>query len=338
MKRFATLMGAAALVIGACGTGASSSPTPAPTPASTGTPSAGAVTPAPAATPDAIVVAVTFDGTKCTYTGPAVVPTGSTIAWTLVNTPAALEGSSGAALAVAPVVDGTTWEQIVADVATGKSDGFPAWAVIPGAGSDGLGEAAGLSPEAAAAGNTLTTKMTRNAYYIGCHTSPQEANRPYAGALIKVMPAAGAVTPAPAATPDAIVVAVTFDGTQCTYTGPAVVPTGSTIAWTLVNTPAALEGSSGAALAVAPVVDGTTWAQIVADTAQYKASDVPAWAVIPGAGPTGLGEVEVLYPESAAAGNTLTTKMTRNAYYIGCHTSPEETDKPYPGALIKVTP
>jgi hypothetical protein len=188
MKRFATLMGAAALVIGACGTGASSSPTPAPTPASTGTPAAGAVTPAPAATPDAIVVAVTFDGTKCTYTGPAVVPTGSTIAWTLVNTPAALEGSRGAALVVVPVVDGTTWEQIVADVDTIKGTDIPAWSVIPGAGPTGLDEVEVLYPEGAAAGNTLTTKMTRNAYYIGCHTSPEETNKPYPGTLIKVTP------------------------------------------------------------------------------------------------------------------------------------------------------
>jgi hypothetical protein len=97
-------------------------------------------------------------------------------------------GSKGAALVVAPVVDGTTWETILTDVDKDKSTDVPDWAVIPGAGSDGLGEVESLLPEAVAAGNVLVMEMTRGAYYVGCHTAPEAANTPYPGALVRTMP------------------------------------------------------------------------------------------------------------------------------------------------------
>jgi hypothetical protein len=60
--------------------------------------------------------------------------------------------------------------------------------------------------------------------------------------------------------------------------------------------------------------------------------------VIPGAGSDGLAEVEVLFPNSAALGTILTTEMERSAYYVGCGTSYETTNMPYPAVLLKVLP
>jgi hypothetical protein len=154
------------------------------------------------------------------------------------------------------------------------------------------------------------------------------------------VPPTPVVTPAPAPTPAPIAVAVTFDGKTCTYAGPTSVPVGTTMVWSLTNTPAALKNSVGSGLMVLPVVNGTTWDEIVAYTAANKASNPPPWSMVPGTGSQfgvdGLGEAKVLYPEDVAAGDTLSTLLTRNAYYVGCHTSPTETDHAYPALLLRV--
>jgi hypothetical protein len=77
---------------------------------------------------------------------------------------------------------------------------------------------------------------------------------------------------------------------------------------------------------------------VLADAAKLKQTDTPAWAVIPGAGSDGLAEVDVLYPNSAALGTILSAEMERNTYYVGCGTSFETTNKPYPAILLKVLP
>jgi hypothetical protein len=189
MRRFTTLIGAVALAIAACGGAASPTPIPATAaPAATPAP----VTAAPAAvttSPAAFVdVKVTFDGAKCTYAGPATVPHGSTLVFTMENTTAGMVDGKGAALVVVPVVDGTTWEQILADPNAKKSTDVPAWAVIPGAGSDGLAEAESLLPESAALGVVLAMEMERSAYYVGCHTAPEKSNTPYPAILLTVLP------------------------------------------------------------------------------------------------------------------------------------------------------
>jgi hypothetical protein len=183
MRRFTTLFGAVALAIAACGGAAS--PTPIPTPAATAAP----VTPTPAASPSPaafIQAKVTFDGKTCTYAGPTTVPHGSTLVFTMENTPAA--SADAAALLVLPVLDGTSWEQVVADTAKLKQTDVPAWAVIPGAGSDGLAEVEILYPTSAALGTILTTEMTRNTYYVGCGTTPEKTNKAFPALLLKVLP------------------------------------------------------------------------------------------------------------------------------------------------------
>jgi hypothetical protein len=189
MRRFTTLVGAVALVLAACGGATSPAPTPATaTPAATPAP----VTPAPAAvtaSPAAFIeVKVTFDGKKCTYAGPATVPHGSTLVFTMENTPAAMADGIGAALAVAPVLDGTTWEQVLAATTAGKASDVPSWAVIPGAGSDGLAEVELLVPESAALGTVITMEMERNTYYVGCATAPEKSDKAYPALLLTVLP------------------------------------------------------------------------------------------------------------------------------------------------------
>jgi hypothetical protein len=119
MKRFMTLVGMAALVVGACSAGASPTPTPAPatpTPPPTATP-ASSVPPSPAS----VTVHVTFDGQKCSYEGPAVVKDGTQIVWAFANTPEAIKASNekgavslGSELIILPVRPGTTWDMVVA--------------------------------------------------------------------------------------------------------------------------------------------------------------------------------------------------------------------------------
>lgn len=189
MKRFTTLIGTLALAVAACGGAASTAPTEVPataTPAAAPTPAtAEPATPSPAAF---ITVTVSFDGETCTYSGPSVVPHGSTLVFTLENSPAAMADGIGAALIVLPVLDGTTWERVLADTANAKQTDTPAWAVIPGAGSDGLAEVEVLYPNSAALGTILTTEMTRSTYYVGCGTSFETTNKPYPALLLKVLP------------------------------------------------------------------------------------------------------------------------------------------------------
>jgi hypothetical protein len=187
MRRFTTLMGAVALTIAACGGAASPTPIPATAiPVATPAPvTAAPVTASPAAF---IEVKVTFDGQKCAYAGPTTVPRGSTLVFTLENTPAAMADGVGATLIVLPVLDGTTWEQVLASAAKYKQSQVPPWAVIPGAGSDGQAEIEVLMPNSAALGTVLTTEMARNAYYVGCGTSLTTTDKAYPALLLKVLP------------------------------------------------------------------------------------------------------------------------------------------------------
>ncbi len=86
--------------------------------------------------PVAISATVTYDGQACTYAGPAVVPRGAALTFTLVNTPAFAKGSVGAGLFVTPVLDGTTWAQVLKWAETRHVFPFPDWMRIPGTGYD----------------------------------------------------------------------------------------------------------------------------------------------------------------------------------------------------------
>ncbi len=164
-----------------------------------------------------------------------------------------------------------------------------------------------------------------------------------------VAPATAA--PTPLASEAAIAVKVTFDGETCTYAGPSVVPSGAVIEWSMENTPEAFKSTKGAGLLVLPVADGTTRDEIVEYTSTHGASEIPDWAYVPGTGTyngvEGLGEMKTLvafYPQFGAdgtveyvnSGQTMTTTLTRAAYYVGCHTAPEDTDWAYPAVLLQV--
>jgi hypothetical protein len=189
MKRFTTLIGTVVMAVAACGGAASPTPIPAAaTPAATPAPVTASPAPVTASPAAFIEAKVTFDGTKCTYAGPATVPHGSTLVFTLENTAGGMADGNGAALVVAPVVDGTTWEQVLATAAAMKASDIPAWAVIEGAGSDGLAEAEVLFPESAALGTILTTETERNTYYVGCATAPEKSDKIYPALLLTVLP------------------------------------------------------------------------------------------------------------------------------------------------------
>jgi hypothetical protein len=203
MRRFTTLIGALVLVVAACSGTASPAATPGlgtatPLAASPGpptaTPAATPATPAPTATPAAISATVTFDGQTCTYAGPAVIPRGAAVTFTLVNTPAWAKGSTGAGLFVTPVQDGTTWEQVLAWAETHHVFPFPEWMRIPGTGFDrygvgeeGMGEALSLVPDEDRSDKTITAVMTRNLYVVACNTHPVEGQSPYPAILLKVL-------------------------------------------------------------------------------------------------------------------------------------------------------
>jgi hypothetical protein len=190
MGRFTTLIAAMALVVGACSAAAS----PAATPAAPTATATAPVTLAPtaAATPAALQVKVTFDGKQCTYVGPAAVPGGSgnlaptsgdsVLEFALENTAAALKGSSGAALVVLPVAPGTTWAQILRDAAGRAGNDIPEWALYYS-----MGAISSMTPDSAAAGDTLRVTMRYGAYFVGCATSPTETNKMYPAILLQVM-------------------------------------------------------------------------------------------------------------------------------------------------------
>lgn len=186
MGRFTTFIGALVLVIAACSGSASPAATPGP---ATATPASAAPAPTEAASMAPIAVTVTWDGKTCTYSGPAVVPLGSTAVFTLVDMEREKDSSMAAAnsLVVNPVVDGTTWEQALDYAANHGGAEPPPWARIPGAGPDGLAETQSLLSPIAAEGGTLTVRFTRNAYEVACHTSPWTTDKAYPAILLQVM-------------------------------------------------------------------------------------------------------------------------------------------------------
>jgi len=185
-------------------------------------------------------------------------------------------------------------------------------------------------------GRFTTLIVTLGLVLSACSGSASQAPNPMPTTPVPAAATAGAPSPAAAApTPTsgmALTGAVTFDGQKCTYAGPAVLPRGAEDTLTFTNTPAALKGSRGAALVVAPVVDGTTWEKVLADTASTSATQVPDW-IIQGANGT---EIKALYPEAAAVGTTMWFVATYNQYLVMCNTAPEETNKPFPAILLKV--
>ena len=88
----------------------------------------------PTATAAPIAVQVTFDGETCAYAGPSTVPAGAVLVWTFANTPLPID-DYGSVLVVAPVDEGTTWEQILAYLAVEpRASIVPDWLILPDVG------------------------------------------------------------------------------------------------------------------------------------------------------------------------------------------------------------
>jgi hypothetical protein len=99
----------------------------------------------------------------------------------------------------------------------------------------------------------------------------------------------------------------------------------------MTNTPDALKGGShGANLIGAPPTGGVTWEQIKADDATGKMSVVPNWLSV-------NTDLQILSPESSAAGRPLQVVGTRDSHWVGCGTLPGETDRTYAAILLPVT-
>jgi hypothetical protein len=114
---------------------------------------------------------------------------------------------------------------------------------------------------------------------------------------------------------------VVFDGESCVYQGPLVVPDGVEIAFDFEAT----ARPENVALVVVGVVDGTTWEEIAhdADTIPASTSDIPSW-------------VRVDDLDVRITPGSLTVPLEIGDYAVTCNTSPTDTDRVYPAALIEV--
>ena len=101
----------------------------------------------PYASGSTVQARVTYDGSVCAYSGPTELKDGSTAVVAFVPT-----GRS--ALVVAPVADGTTWEQYVGTTA-GPNQGVPAWV-----NQDLVHNQVGRG--------TLSMPMSTGVYMVGC--------------------------------------------------------------------------------------------------------------------------------------------------------------------------
>lgn len=129
-----------------------------------------------------------------------------------------------------------------------------------------------------------------------------------------------AVETAMAAAPVAPTAAkVTFDGEQCSYEGPAMVPANAELTFEFDSS---VEPDS-VALVVGPLREGYTWEDVLEYAAEHGAGHVPPFAA-PG------------YKIKYGPGSLVMTLDT-GTHFAVCDTAPEYTNSHYPAALIEVT-
>lgn len=139
--------------------------------------------------------------------------------------------------------------------------------------------------------------------------------------------------PQPTADVEPLELAVTWDGTACSYLGPTVIPDGTLARFTYSVTVEV--GVATPLLAVLGVTPGTTWETIVEYVEGHAASEVPAWAII-----TGHAEI----PENSSAIFTVSRRAggagpVVGGYLVGCATAPASdggSDVMYPAALLEI--
>jgi len=171
MGRFTTAVAVMALAVSACSSGSATS-TSTPTAAAsmavaatapTMTPATPTATPLPIATPVPLAVTVVFDGKACTWKGVRDVPRGTELTINMVNTPAATKATGGAAFVFMHVMDGVTWDQVLAGRGNHDANYVPKWA--------DQAEMIMQTPDNIAAGDTsMTHQLLSNEYLTICAT------------------------------------------------------------------------------------------------------------------------------------------------------------------------
>lgn len=128
-------------------------------------------------------------------------------------------------------------------------------------------------------------------------------------------------TPPATPEPQSIEAKVVFDGDSCAYHGPLVVPGGAEMTLDFEAT----ARPENVALVVMGVVDGTTWEEVVrdADTIPASTTEIPPW-------------IRVDDLDARITPGSLTVPLEVGNFAVTCNTSPEDTDRVYPAALIEV--
>ena len=165
----------------------------------------------------------------------------------------------------------------------------------------------------------------------GSVTEPAVTPAPAAAeAAATVSPSKAPATLEASVAPVEIPVAVVWDGKDCTFTGPTDIPRGARMTFTMTNTPKAMEGSVGAALIFFHVDDGITVADFDAWKAEHPlGSQIPPWV-------DQMELVGPLYPEGAAAGDTMSHVMTANEYMVVCGMPPKEGEEMHLATILTI--
>lgn len=169
MKKRILLAGLLALSLAACTTSAGTSPSAA---ASAGPSTAAASPSTPAASPSSAAaspesvpldVAVKWDGSKCTYLGPTVLPEGTLTRFAFTSTGPLM-------LVIVGVVPGTTWDTMVKDAAKGAMTGAPGWVIETGFANIPANSSAlfTISRRVGVVGTGVTVGTLVGGYFVGC--------------------------------------------------------------------------------------------------------------------------------------------------------------------------
>lgn len=135
------------------------------------------------------------------------------------------------------------------------------------------------------------------------------------------------VTPPAYTTSDAVKAQVHFTGKLCGYTGPGELKSGTTVDFTYTAEDVSAQPST---LVVWRAEPGTTYEQLRKEFATFAANTPPPSVV--------YGSWHTSKPLGTANQTLTRTLNAKGIWGVSCHTSPESTNTPYLGALIRVLP
>jgi hypothetical protein len=178
MKRTIWMLAVLSIILLGCGAGAGTTPSPTTADMATPPPVTDApATPTSASDPDIIPVSVTFDGTACTYSGPAVFLRDSLIMVAYKATgPAAEDSAMAAAALVGAIRDGTTQAEIDDAVSNLPASKWPpAWASTT--------DYRSVDPPE----GIMYVQLARNQYLVLCFSEPNASDQVYLAGMIQVI-------------------------------------------------------------------------------------------------------------------------------------------------------